>query len=75
VRLVQQARRDAGLHVSDRIALTLGVNDAIRAQIAPFTALITEPTLAVSLDFEPGEPNAQLDGEPVFIGVTKVNTP
>jgi isoleucyl-tRNA synthetase len=73
--LVQQARRDAGLHVSDRIALTLGVPDAIRAQIAPFRALITEPTLAVSLDFEPGEPNTELDGEPVFIGVAKVTTP
>ena len=71
VRLVQQARRDAGLNVSDRIALTLGVPDAIRAQIAPFTALITEPTLATSLEFEPGEPNAELDGRPVSIGIAK----
>jgi isoleucyl-tRNA synthetase len=71
VRLVQQARRDAGLHVSDRIALTLGVPDAIRAQIAPFAALITEPTLAVSLEFAPGDPNAELDGQPVHIGITK----
>ncbi|MEY2522774.1 MAG: isoleucyl-tRNA synthetase [Ilumatobacteraceae bacterium] len=70
VRLVQQARRDAGLHVSDRIALTLGVPDAIRAQIAPFAALITEPTLAVSLEFAPGDPNAELDGQPVHIGIT-----
>ena len=71
VRLVQQARRDAGLHVSDRIALTLGLPDTIRAQIAPFTALITEPTLAVSLEFAAGEPNAELDGQPVHIGITK----
>jgi isoleucyl-tRNA synthetase len=71
VRLVQQARRDAGLHVSDRIALTLGVPDAVRAQIAPFTTLITEPTLALSLDFEPGAPNAELEGRPVFIGIAK----
>ena len=75
VRLVQQARRDAGLHVSDRIGLTLGVPDAIHAQIAPFTVLITEPTLSVSLAFAPGEPNAELDGQPVFIGITKVGTP
>jgi isoleucyl-tRNA synthetase len=71
VRLVQQARRDAGLHVSDRIGLRLGVSESIRRQIAPFTALITEPTLAVSLTFESGQPNAELDGEPVFIGVSR----
>jgi isoleucyl-tRNA synthetase len=72
VRLVQQARRDAGLHVSDRIALRLGVPDAIRARVEPFAALITEPTLAVSLAFEQGEPNAELDGEPISIGVAKI---
>jgi isoleucyl-tRNA synthetase len=72
VRLVQQARRDAGLHVSDRIELRLGIPDRIRQQVEPFATLITEPTLAVSLAFEAGEPNAELDGEPVFIGVSKV---
>ena len=74
VRLVQQARRDAGLHVSDRIALRLGVSESIRDQVEPFRALITEPTLAASLTFEPGEPNAELDAQPVSIGVTKVPT-
>ncbi len=72
VRLVQQARRDAGLHVSDRIALRLGVPKSIRDQVEPFSALITEPTLAVSLTFAPGEPNAELDAQAVSIGVTKV---
>jgi isoleucyl-tRNA synthetase len=72
VRLVQQARRDAGLHVSDRIALRLGVPDSIRQQVEPFSSLITEPTLAVSMTFVPGNPNAELDGQPVSIGVTKV---
>ncbi|HEX3089086.1 MAG TPA: isoleucine--tRNA ligase [Ilumatobacteraceae bacterium] len=72
VRLVQQARRDAGLNVSDRIALRLGLPDSVRAQVEPFASLITEPTLALSLVFEPGDPNAELDGEPVSIGVTKI---
>jgi isoleucyl-tRNA synthetase len=72
VRLVQKARRDAGLHVSDRIDLRLGVSEPVRRQIAPFTELITEPTLAVSMSFEPGEPNAELDGEPVYVGVSAV---
>ena len=74
VRLVQQARRDAGLHVSDRIDLRLGVPESIRDQVEPFRALITEPTLAESLIFEPGEPNAELDAQSVSIGVTKVPT-
>ena len=72
VRLVQQARRDAGLHVSDRITLRLGLPDSIRSQVEPFTRLITDPTLASGLTFEAGEPNAELDGEPVSIGVAKV---
>jgi isoleucyl-tRNA synthetase len=72
VRLVQQARRDAGLHVSDRITLRLGVPDSIRAQVEPFARLITEPTLAVSLSFGQGEPNAELDGERISIDVAKV---
>ncbi|HEY4419823.1 MAG TPA: DUF5915 domain-containing protein, partial [Pseudonocardia sp.] len=60
VRVVQQARRDAGLEVSDRVALTLdgpaAVLDAVRAH-EPFVAgevlassvtyaEVTEPTLA-----------------------------
>ncbi|MGZ7036144.1 MAG: DUF5915 domain-containing protein, partial [Ilumatobacteraceae bacterium] len=72
VRLVQQARRDAGLHVSDRIALRLGLPDSIRDRVEPFTALITEPTLAMSLTFDQGEANAELDGQPVSIGVARV---
>ncbi len=72
VRLVQQARRDAGLHVSDRISLRLGVPDSVRQQIEPFSSLITEPTLAVSLTYVTGDSNADLDGQAVSIGVTKV---
>jgi isoleucyl-tRNA synthetase len=72
VRLVQQARRDAGLHVSDRVVLTLGVSEPIRRKITPFTDLVTDATLAVSVVFEPGVDNAELGGESVFVGVSKV---
>ncbi len=69
IRLVQQARRDAGLQVSDRIALTLGVPESVRRQVAAFQHLLTLATLATSLAWGTGEPNADLDGEAVHIGV------
>jgi isoleucyl-tRNA synthetase len=70
VRLVQQARRDAGLHVSDRIHLTLGVPDDLRAQAEPFTATIAGETLARAVVWEPvGEATGDLDGTPVRIEV------
>jgi isoleucyl-tRNA synthetase len=49
VRAVQQARRDADLNVSDRIVLTLGVDDAAQAQLAPHEGLIAGETLAVEV--------------------------
>jgi isoleucyl-tRNA synthetase len=70
VRLVQQARRDAGLQVSDRIALTLAVPEAVRRQVVAFQHLLTDATLATSLTWGNGEPNADLDGEPIHIGVS-----
>ncbi|MEN9506983.1 MAG: isoleucyl-tRNA synthetase [Actinomycetota bacterium] len=72
VRLIQQARRDAGLAVSDRIELTLGVPESIRRQLAAHQQFVADETLAVSLTFGSGEPNAELDGEPVSIAVARV---
>lgn len=70
VRLVQQARREAGLHVSDRIALTLGVPEAVRRQLVPHLSLVTDATLATSVNWAGGPPNAQLDDDEIFIGVS-----
>jgi isoleucyl-tRNA synthetase len=50
VRAVQQARRDAGLDVSDRIVLTLAGGDDVRAAVATHRDLIANETLAVSVD-------------------------
>jgi isoleucyl-tRNA synthetase len=72
VRLVQQARRDAGLHISDRIQLSIGVPDELRSRLEPFTAVITEPTLAVELRWVADAPTHDLDGWPVHIGVQRV---
>ncbi len=48
VRAVQQARRDAGLDVSDRIALTIGGSDEVRAAARTHEQLIAGETLATS---------------------------
>ena len=69
VRLVQQARRDAGLQVSDRITLTLGVPESVRRQVVAFQQVLTDATLTTSLVWSAGEPNADLDGERVHIAV------
>jgi isoleucyl-tRNA synthetase len=72
VRLVQQARRDAGLHVADRIRLTLGLSAALEEMVAPFVDVITAPTLAVELVFDAREANAELDGHSIYVGVERV---
>ena len=73
VRLVQQARRDAGLAVSDRIALRLGVPADIADQVRPFVDHVAGETLAGSIDFVDGAtPNMDLDGVAVFVGVERL---
>jgi isoleucyl-tRNA synthetase len=72
VRLVQQARRDAGLAVSDRISLTLGVPEELRRVVEPHAAFIAAETLATSLTWGlPGEPTTELDGTPVSIQIAR----
>jgi isoleucyl-tRNA synthetase len=50
VRAVQQARRDAGLEVSDRIALTIGGTAEVLAAAEAHRDLITAETLATSFE-------------------------
>ncbi|ABL80712.1 MULTISPECIES: isoleucine--tRNA ligase [unclassified Nocardioides] len=50
VRAVQQARKDAGLDVSDRIALTIGGSDEVQDAARTHEQLITAETLATSYD-------------------------
>ncbi|GAA3576331.1 isoleucine--tRNA ligase [Microlunatus spumicola] len=50
VRAVQQARREAGLDVSDRIALVLGGDDDVRAALEQHRDLVAREVLAASLE-------------------------
>jgi len=60
VRLVQQARRDAGLDVSDRIVLTVGLPEVVRAQVAPHEGFIARETLATTVAWGPPADGARL---------------
>jgi isoleucyl-tRNA synthetase len=55
VRMVQQARKDADLHIADRIRLCLEMGEAARSAIEAHREYIQEQTLAESLDFGAGE--------------------
>jgi isoleucyl-tRNA synthetase len=53
VRLVQQARKDAGLHVSDRIALWIDTDAATAETLRAHTTYVREQVLAGELLFAP----------------------
>ncbi|ATU19676.1 mupirocin-resistant isoleucine--tRNA ligase [Bifidobacterium choerinum] len=55
IRAVQDARKAAGLDVTDRIDLTLSVPQDDIAKVERFEDLIKSETLAVSLTLQPGE--------------------
>ena len=73
VRMVQQARREAGLAVSDRIVLTLGLPELLQSQVSQFETYIASETLAQRIKWVSGlEPTGDLDGNAVHIGVDQV---
>ncbi len=78
VRLVQQARREAGLHVADRIELALEVSDELRVAVDAFRDYLAENVLATRIDLDgplgaPAfEQETKLAGEPVRIALSKV---
>ena len=74
IRAIQTARKDAGLDVSDRIALSISGGDAVAAAIAAHGDFIKEETLAVSLSAEVGAgfvSETEIQGDAVRISVEK----
>ncbi len=61
VRLVQQARRDAGLAVSDRIRLTIGADGAVADAVRTHAQFVAGETLAVDVDIVPPARVARAD--------------
>ena len=81
VRLVQQARRDAGLQVTDRIRLRAGrVLPPVAVALYAHRAWVAEQTLAVDLDIQTGDgppqpeswQESQLpDGRPIWLRIRR----
>ena len=71
VRVVQQARRDAGLAVSDRIRLTIGADGAVADAVRAHAGFVAAETLAVSLDVRPAA-EVGADPQPAGDGLVRV---
>ena len=74
VRLVQQARKDAGLDVTDRIALTLALPAEQRAMVEAHQSQLADSVLATSVTYvDAGQPVAgrTLDGQAVSFAVAR----
>jgi isoleucyl-tRNA synthetase len=74
VRLVQQARRDAGLDVSDRITLTIDAPEAVGAAARAHERFIAGETLARAVSYAPvpdGSAGTVGEGVEVKVGVQR----
>jgi isoleucyl-tRNA synthetase len=79
VRAVQQARKEAGLHVSDRIRLSLTLSEDLEQAADRFRDYVSEQTLAVELDLEGHldaalfEQELKLSGSPARIALARID--
>ncbi|OJF13691.1 isoleucine--tRNA ligase [Couchioplanes caeruleus] len=74
IRVVQQARRDADLDVSDRIALTVAASEAVVAAVEAHRDFVAAETLATALSFGAvgeGFAGEVGDGETVTVSVIR----
>ncbi|MFF5085264.1 isoleucine--tRNA ligase [Actinoplanes sp. NPDC000266] len=76
IRVVQQARRDAGLDVSDRIALVVSASAPVQAAVEAHRDFVAGETLATALTFAGdvgGFAGEVGDGEQVTVSVTRAH--
>ncbi|MFM7064336.1 MAG: DUF5915 domain-containing protein, partial [Actinomycetes bacterium] len=76
VRLLQQARKDAGLVVTDRITATLDADPQVLDAVRTHQTWVAEQVLAVSLELgttDGGEPQGTVDGHPVRVTVNRTD--
>lgn len=73
IRIVQRARRDAKLAVTDRITLTIGADGAVADAVRTHREFIADETLAAALTVRPAAavaPSAQPAGDGGAVAVT-----
>jgi isoleucyl-tRNA synthetase len=73
VHAIQAARRNAGLKVEDRIALTLAGDEELLTAAREHEEYVAGETLATSLAYEgpDGAHQAEIEGRPLKIGVER----
>ncbi len=78
VRVVQQARRAAGVEVTDRIELRLGGSDDLIAAARTHEGYLAQETLAVRVGYDGGEgphgPPIDIEGEPLAVEVVRAGS-
>lgn len=73
--MVQQARRDADLDVSDRIVVALAASDEVWAAVSAYRDVVSREVLADSVDLTPGLAGFTGevgDGEQVAVTVRRI---
>jgi isoleucyl-tRNA synthetase len=79
IRVVQQARREAGLNVTDRIGLVVEASPDVAAAVEAHRDFVASETLATSVELGPAGESAHAgeagEGDTVRVAVTKARKP
>jgi isoleucyl-tRNA synthetase len=73
VRALNDARKLAGLEISDRIAVTIDADPKLEAVIDSHRDTIMSEVLARSLSIGPGDGSIEIDGTTVAISIARVD--
>ena len=72
IRALNDARKAAGLAVTDRVRLTIDADPALQAVVDAHRDTIAGEVLAVEVTTGPGDHTVELDGSTVSVGLEKV---
>jgi isoleucyl-tRNA synthetase len=73
VRAVQNARKETGLEITDRIELGLGGDAGLLDAVRAHEDYVTGETLAIAISYDSASEPIEVDGRELAISVTKAN--